>query len=422
MTFRKTAPNISKKFDVKIPNLEIYNSKNGNRLFYLKDESMAILRLDIKFFAGMWYQKKAFQAGMTAKLLTEGTLSKTSSELSKLFDLKGVYYGATLEADNSGLSFYIQNKFFEEIFPLVKEIIYEASFPEKEFEIVRKNELTNLQLAKQRANIMANMHFKTELFGDDLQYGYFSKEADMLALNIDDLKSFHNDYYINGAKDIFVAGNLTSSQYEILKNFIDEIEPKHFKSEIKINSNINIAKKRKITIENSTQSSMVVGKFFPHRFDDDYLDLIVFNTLLGGYFGSRLNSIVREEKGLTYGINSSITSLRNASFFTIKSNVNKNKYQEALDATYLEIEKLRQEKITTEELERVKQYTFGSLLNAMDGSMSIISNALYLSDFDLGLDYMNRRLESLENINPDRILDLAQKYFAEDDFVEIITQ
>jgi predicted Zn-dependent peptidase len=148
--------------------------------------------------------------------------------------------------------------------------------------------------------------------------------------------------------------------------------------------------------------------------------MMVLNTVLGGYFGSRLMSKIREEKGYTYGIGSALVSLRNAGYFFISTEVASGACSEAINDIHGEIRKLREELISDAELNRVRSYMLGDILRQFDGPFASADNLRYL--LDLGLDYgfYDKIIHTIRNVTPDDLNVLANKYFQEDSFTEVI--
>ena len=172
--------------------------------------------------------------------------------------------------------------------------------------------------------------------------------------------------------------------------------------------------------ENVTQSAIRLGKIIINKAHPDYHKLNVVNTILGGYFGSRLMKTIREEKGYTYGISSVLVSLKHAGYLVILSEVGANVAKNAITDILIEIKKLRLEKISQQELDLVKNYMLGDQLRSFDGPFEISSS--FKSIIDLGLDtnFYDKTIDAIRTITPDEIILIANKYLQEDTLIKTI--
>jgi predicted Zn-dependent peptidase len=148
--------------------------------------------------------------------------------------------------------------------------------------------------------------------------------------------------------------------------------------------------------------------------------MLVLNTLLGGYFGSRLMKNIREDKGYTYGIGSAMVSMRDGGYFFVASEVGADVCNAALGEIYKEIALLRTEPVSEEELQMVKNYMLGSFLKSIDGAFNLADRWKGLMFYNLGYDYYYRFIETIKSITPHQIMELAQKHFTEDSFYELV--
>jgi len=144
------------------------------------------------------------------------------------------------------------------------------------------------------------------------------------------------------------------------------------------------------------------------------------NTLFGGYFGSRLMSNIREDKGYTYGIGSGVASYEDAHFFYISTEVGKDVTNPAVKEIYNELATITSNKPEEKELETVKNYMLGSLLNESDGVFSLADRFKGVYFNGENFDFYNRYIAAINNCTPDVILNTAQKYFNDENMLEVI--
>jgi len=167
------------------------------------------------------------------------------------------------------------------------------------------------------------------------------------------------------------------------------------------------------------QSAIRIGAPSINKRHEDYQGLKVLNVILGGYFGSRLMKNIREEKGYTYGINSSVVSLNLTGLISISTEVSNKFTRCAIDEIYKEIRRLQSEPVDKEELSVVRNYMLGELVRMFDGPFA--SAESFRSAWEYGLDnsYYKRFADRIQSIEPDELKALAQKYYNTDDLYEV---
>ncbi len=172
--------------------------------------------------------------------------------------------------------------------------------------------------------------------------------------------------------------------------------------------------------EGTLQSAIRLGKPMFNKLHPDYLKFKVLNTILGGYFGSRLMTNIREDKGYTYGIGSGIASLKHGGMFYIASETGTEVTQKALDEIFIEIEKLRSSLVPEEELKLVKNYMAGNFLRSADGPFALAELFKGVHTHNLSMDYYSEYLKTIKNITTEEIHDLAVNYLQPESIIRLV--
>jgi len=417
--FRTIQPPIFPLQALQIPDVDSYKFKNGVKLQVLNDNQMELMRFDIKFKAGVRYQTKMFSASFTSKMVFEGTAKFKSAEISELFDSKGAYYGISPELDNVNVSFYIPKIFFKELLPLIYEVLFESIFPEDELEKLKRKEEMSLRVNFTKTAVLARYHVRNVLFGDQHPYGLFPVLENIKNINRDDLLLFHRQFYAQNIFSLYLTGNVDMDIRMAVENIFGQIEvtEKHDNQSITppiIKPNVDIV------LPDAVQRSIRLARLSILRSHPDFVDLGVLSTILGGYFGSRLMTNIREDKGYTYGIGSSVVSLQNASYLAIYSDVGKDVWELALKEIEFEMLRLCDEKVEQEELERVKQYLSGSMMRSVDGAVNLIDKLIDLDDYGLSLNYLQSQMDAIHAVDSNRLQELAQTYLNPADYSKVM--
>lgn len=390
---------------------------NDIPVYAIKSGTEDIVKIDLMFRAGNWFQPKPLVAEATNEMLTEGTKNLSSAEIANRLD----YYGAFLQTNSNNdvaiLTLLTLNKYLEETIALLAEIVQEPSFPEHEFQTYIKNKRQHFLLERSKVNSQSRIKFKEAIFGPKHPYGKILMLEDHDNINREDLKNFHQSYYRPKNCEILVTGEIKEHTIETVNRYLGNNEWKSDDfPEIPVHDIQPIARKEVfVPKKDAVQSALRMGKVLFNQHHKDHKEMQVVNTILGGYFGSRLMKVVREEKGYTYGITSLQIPLVHAGYFVIVSEVGAQVCGKAINAIEEELRRLREEKVGREELDMVKNYMRGELLRAYDGPLPTSSTYLKLMENNISEDYHKSMLQVINDIEPERIRKLAEQYLNEDD-------
>ena len=178
--------------------------------------------------------------------------------------------------------------------------------------------------------------------------------------------------------------------------------------------------RQSIEKEGALQSAIRIGKLMFNKTHPDFQSLQVLNTVYGGYFGSRLMSNIREDKGYTYGIGSGLVSLQHGGYFFITTEVGVDVTAKAIKEIYFEMDRLRKEKITTDELQLVKNYLLGTFLRSVDGPFAMADRFKGILNYNLGYDYFDRYIATIRAVSASDLMGLANTYFDKDSMIELV--
>lgn len=416
MLDRTIAPpfNRSTSFVLIEPQKEIL--KNGAEAYFILGGTQEVSKVEVVFPAGRWFEKTWGAAYFTANLLSKGTQKKSSFQIAHLLDLYGAHLEIQAGLDYVSVSLYILNKNFEAAVALLLEMLTESVLPQSELDLLKSIYLQNLKINYEKTSFLASRLIRKNLFGETHPYGKELEEADLDGIGIESLSR----HYAEGFKDatVFVSGRVSDSNMgHVSKAFasfgLNAIGPKNFENPVLKHSREVIRK------EGSVQSSIRFGKKSVSKLHDDYIDALFLNHILGGYFGSRLMKNIREEKGLSYGISSSLHTLKNDSYLAIGADVNRDNLDVAFAEIADELKRLRTEKIGAEELDIARNHFIGSLQLEITTSFAHADKIKNIVLFNLPMDYYQRMINRVEAIGSEDLLRVAKEHFAEDSFLEI---
>jgi predicted Zn-dependent peptidase len=231
----------------------------------------------------------------------------------------------------------------------------------------------------------------------------------------------HKEKYIPANCTIIISGLVQEGSVKILNEHFGKTQGfSQVKNGMQVPFDSSAEKRMLVYKEDAVQSAIRIGKPFFNRTHEDYPGMAVTNTILGGYFGSRLMSNIREDKGYTYGIGSAIVSMKQNGYFFISTEVGADVTKPAMEEIYKELELMKTEEVDSEELEMARNYMLGTFLKGMDGPFQLAERfkSVYLYDLDYG--YYERYVAKLRTIKADEVQELAKKYFNSESMFELV--
>ncbi len=396
--------------------------KNNIPVYFIEAGTEDVIRIEFVFRAGMEKENLPLQAATTNMMLTEGSLNHTSEELNRLLDFYGVFLNLSVEKDAAGAVIYCLTRYIEKILGLAKEVLFEPAFPVKELDILMKKRLRWFLIAREKVQNLAMDQFFESIFGSSHPYGRQVKENDFKGFIPPILKDFHSKYYRPGNMAIIAAGKIPGHTFELLDYFFGEIEPEETLVEKTVGSlRGDSIKKVSIPKPGAVQSAIRIGSATINKRHSDYPGLKILNVILGGYFGSRLMKNLREEKGYTYGINSSVNSLDLSGFKVISTEVGTENTAKAIDEIYGEIRLLQTRPVEYDELSIVKNYILGDMVRMFDGPFAMAESFKGVWEFGLDITYYQQLADKINSITPDEIMSIANTYYKTEDLYEIVS-
>jgi zinc protease len=378
-----------------------------------------VFKLELSTKAGAIHSPLAGLAGMTASLMKRGTASRTAQEIHQNFDFFGAFWDVQASLDHGTFTVYGLNKHFNSLIPLVAEMLQEATFPAEEVEKELEIERQKTKLSWEKTSYSASQKFRAQLFPND-PYGRFTVAADFDKLDQQTLVNQYNLTWASQKPVIFLSGKISEEQMASLDQTLGKL--KFNSSELLIPSLTSASQPIQLREEKegSVQSSIRFGLPAISRKHPDYFHFSLMNTVLGGYFGSRLQKNIREEKGFTYGISSSLAPYPRGGYWVVGTDVN----GENVDATLAEIKKeislLQNDLVPEEELATVKNYLMGSFTGELTQAFDIAEKVRVIQLDGLAPDFYDQFQDQIQNIQAQDIRDMATKYLNLDKMHEVI--
>jgi predicted Zn-dependent peptidase len=303
--------------------------------------------------------------------------------------------------------------------PYVADMIQMCIFPEQEFQKELEIEIQKNKLNWEKTAYSASQLMRKKLYGDD-PYGRAATPESLALLNVSDLITFYKKTWASQTPSIFLSGKISNEEIKILDATLGELAF-NSKEQLLVPDPIFMEPcSTKETREDALQSSIRLGLKSITRKNKDYFKFSVLNTLLGGFFGSRLQKNIREEKGFTYGISSSLVPMYRSGYWAVGTDVKNENVAETISEVKKEMQILRDELVSEEELSLVKNYLMGSFTGELTQAFDIAEKVKIIELEGLDADYYDQFQDQIFSCTPNEIRDLANKYLDPSKLTEVV--
>ena len=361
--------------------------------------------------AGRPYESQRFLAGATNALLTEGTRHQSAADLEAIFE----QYGTSLETpddyDTANLSLATITRHAGALLPVMTEVIAEPAFSERELKRYKKRSRQQLREDLEDPDWLAYRYLSEAAFGADNPYGYGGDKGDYDALTVAAVRDHYGRHYGARNATLRVVGQLSPAVERLLEETFGQLPAGEA---VPTHDYIVAAGEPQLLQFHRPRAQQTMIRRGRRGFritDPDYPGLAVLETILGGYYGSRLMRNIREEKGYTYGIDSELDTYRFDGTFGIAADVANENLAEVRAEILTEMDKLRQDLVPAAELDMVRAYLLGGLVQDLDGPLAVSGRhrSAIIKEYDAA-DHLRRLDETIRNVTREEIRDLAQRH------------
>jgi predicted Zn-dependent peptidase len=394
---------------------------NGLPVHMIRSGKQPVVGIEVIFpGGGVRFEEKNGAAFFAVKMLSEGTASLSAHAVSDTIDSYGAFLQLIPGLDLASADLYMLSKHVHSLFGLLRDLLTEAAFPEEELENFRNIRRQQLNVNEQRSGALASRHFKAALFGEAHPYGKSLTHTDIDAISREDLLSFFRHNLLH-RMEIIVSGDVNTEVLQALEDHFGDLPVVQTQTMGELPQPRLMPEKR-LLIEKpaNLQSSIRIGCRSISKHHPDFHKLRVLNTVFGGYFGSRLMRNIREEKGLTYGINSGLIAMADAAYFIIGTDVKKELTQLAIDEIYHEMRRLQEELLPDTELNTVKNYMAGRLLSSVDTPFALAEKFRNTHFYGLTYDFYKDYLNTINTIDAATLRELARRYLQPENMREVV--
>jgi len=415
-----TPPQIHPIDRVAYPEVLSYKASQEIPVYEIRKAGCDVISVEATFLAGRPQEITRLASACTAGVIREGAGKYDADTLSEEVD----FYGATLSVmasmDYITIRTVCLKKYFDPMMDIMAAVIADPHFKEEELTLFVKKRIERLNTEMAKNDVISYREITAAVYGDQHPYGYNSQPSLYEEVTTTDVNT-HYKRTINARNcKLFVAGDTSDKDHVKITWLTNQFPSGGEDMSSLIMPSYEMTPTRKQHKGNPTQTSIKLGQRTFDRNHEDYNRVHFSTTLLGGYFGSRLVSRIREELGLTYGIYASVDPQLFDGSLIIATEVANENVEQCLNEIYHEMERLKTEKVTPEELALVKNYLMGNYLNLFDGPFNSMKAIKSIVLSGIPLSNLNTLIASSVSVSAEQVQETAQQYFNRNDFWEMI--
>lgn len=406
----KPAPAIS------LPDIQKTSLSNGLQVWLVEQHELPTFAFNLVVQAGSDHDPVTMPglATMTADVLDEGTTTRDALAISEELESMGASINVNAGTDGSFMTLNALSKHLDRALAVFSDVLLNPSFPEKEFDRLKKQRLTSLIQQKSQPATIANNAFSFLLYGSNHPYGNnsFGTEASINAMTRDDLMKFYQTYYTPTNATLIIVGDLKLSDIASKLEASLQAWAKKDVSPLTLTSAPVIDKMRIYLIDKpgAAQSEIRVGYPALSRNTPDFFPVLTMNRMLGGQFSSRINMNLREKHGYTYGARSGFSFYKNPGPFVATAPVVTEKTDSSLKELLYEINLMREQGMSEDELKFVKNGLIGGFALTFETPGQIAGALQGIVLYGLPDDYFATYLQNIERVSMDDVQRVAKQY------------
>lgn len=412
--FRKQAPAPGPAPRIEMGAYQEFKLKNGLRVIVVENHKIPKVSFQLLVDVPVMRERQLAGVGaMAGQMLARGTRNRTKAQIDEEVD----FIGATLSASGSGIFASSLTKHRDKLLEIMSEVLLAPTFPQDEFDKLKKQTISGIVSSKDDPNTIAANVGKVLACGKNHPYGELTTEATVEAIRVQDCKAYYETYFRPEISYLAMVGDITPKQAR-------KLAQRYFgawKQGAVLMEGFDVPQaptERKVAFVNKPGAvQSVINITYPVELKPGAPDAIkasVMNTLLGGYFSSRFNANIREDKGYSYGVRSSLSPDKEVAAFTAGGAVRNQVTDSTITEFLYEMQRLRTEVVPEAELSMVKNVMNGNFARSLEAPENIARYALNIARYNLPKDYYATYLEKLSKVTPKDIMDMAQKYLLPD--------
>lgn len=408
---RSTPPPVSDFKDIRLDVPEPITLSNGIKMWVAGNGEDEVNKLCVYLTGGSFQESLAMQATTCSMAVFNGNKNMTNSQIAEAIDYYGAWRAVQTYDNCTAFSLSSLNENFKHTLPILFDSLRFPLFPTSELELAKRQLAVNCSTARERVKYIASKAMLKLYYGEKHPLATDPTAADIMSLTRDDIVQFHRDNYSAQNCNIVFAGRISDRELSLVDDVVSLWAPNGDKSPSLEPAPTPSDEMLKIVNKDGAVQSAIsmTIKAIPRR-HPDYFKLRILTTVLGGYFGSRLMTNIREDKGYTYGISASLSGRSFDGYIGISTECDTRHTWNVISETKREIERLSNEPIPESELENVKRHMLSDLVKTLDSPFNIASYIGNMFCYGTYPTYLNEQVQAIMSATSTELLKTAQQY------------
>lgn len=395
---------------IELGKYEHFTLKNGLKVYVVENHKLPVVSMSLVLDRDPILEgDKAGYVAIAGQMMRTGTRTRTKDQ----FDEQVDFIGATLSFSSTGFNASSLKKNLTTLLDLTSDALLNPKFTQEELDKVKKQMLANLASEKDNPDAIASKIRNTLLYGKDHPNGELMTEKTVENITLADVESYYNTYYKPNIGYLAVVGDVTPKEIKKLLRKSFGSWKKGTVPSKKYDLPIHTDKTQVVIVDRPSAVQSVLSFTNPAELkpgSEDAVAAQIMNTILGGGSSARLFMNLREQHGYTYGAYSTLASDKILGRFNASASV-RNAVTDSAAAEFMhELTKIRNERVTEEELKYAKAYVTGNFARGLENPATVAFYAINTAIYDLPADYYANYLKKVEAVTPADVLRVAQKY------------
>ncbi len=413
--WRKQAPGIRELSGLELPPLQQMRLPNGITLNVLDRGDAEVCRLGVFIAGGAAESPSQTVASLAAALIREGSSAYPGSGLADLFERNGAWIDTSAHGHYTSLHIYSLNNRFAEVLPGVTDMLLNPELSDDIFSIFRENKARALETELCKVASVAMRESDRIYLGPGHPMARLEQPDDIRRIASDEVRKFHASRCHASNIALFLTGRIDTGAVDtVVKAFGGISEGAPCSMDIRLPQGVWTPEVKYIEVTGATQAAVRMMIPAISRKHDDYEMLRIAVCALGGYFGSRLNANIREAKGLTYGITSSLVGIDGYGVINIACQCDDRYVDAVISEIRQELNRMKSGDYTADEIARLKRFYMTSLSGILVSLFCVLVFYDCAHIADIPSDYFAQQLRALEMLSVEPLREMAHKYFQSD--------
>ncbi len=405
-----------------LPQLEKFSLPNGLQVTMAQFGSIPKVEVSVAVRSGSLNESadQVWLAELTGRLIKEGTTSLTSEQVAQQAASMGGAINVTVGPDVTRIDSDVLSEFGPKIVALLADVVMHPLLPESDVPRLKQDLQRKLSIDMTQPGVLAQDRFMRALYPDHPYGRILSTELMINSFNVSEVKKFYESNFGAARTHIYVAGKFDPAAVKaaITKAFSDWKRGPDPRIDIP-----KPVEKRQLDLldrPGAAQSTLYMGLPAIDPSNADYIPLQVMNALLGGSFGSRITSNIREQKGYTYSPRSQVSVRYRDGYWVEVADVTTAVTGPSIKEILYEIDRLQNTPPSTAELDGIKNYMAGVFVIRNSSREGVINQLQFVDLHQLGDKYLDTYVQKVYAVTPQQVQEMARKYVVPDKFTIVV--